>query len=1043
MADALISLVLEQSTLFLQQKVKLVVGAPKEIESLNRQLVTMRDLLRDAEKKQINEDALKSWLENLKDIVYSADDVLDEWNTKIYQSQLQEIEDDAVQLGIGKKLLSYISWPLYCCRSAVMQYDIGSKLKVIREDLKELAGSTDIIRPLQNQINQQAEPADHQNQTSSISNGAIMYGRDEEKKKIMSMLLAGDTGHQQEQTFVPIIAIVGTVGLGKTTLAKSLLIEAAVEQTFEKKMWVSVGKPCNLLGVVKAIIEETKEIVPMFPTVNEWQGLLRCLCNCLQGKRYLLVLDNVCTEVQKFEKIGRQIVEKCNGVPKVVRTLATIMHLKRSKQDWIQVLRSEISEIPEIDEDFFPTVAMSYNTLSSELKQCLLYCAIFPKEMKLYKDELVKLWMAQGYLGSSRKKELENTGGYYFNVLAMRFFKDLTYDSDGNVISCKMSGFMHDFAQNLANKECSIMETNGKYIDHMKVRHILTRGFLDQSICEAKKLRTLLLKPTESHSWTFGIPVELFLKLTCLRALDMSNSQLKELPREVDKLLHLRYLDLSRTELAELPETICNLYNLQTLKLNECRKLQKLPQGIGKLAQLRHLELQETDRLNSLPLGVGKLKVLRTLSKFIVTIGGCDIRKLKDLQHLNGNLKIDGLGLVGDADQAAEAGLEKKHLHGLTLSFGNVEERDVGMMMKVLGALEPIDDLEELKISGYPSSQFPDWIVSSSRSEHLLTLVLSNCENCAELPALGKLASLEKLELGGMRLVKHIGPLFYGFDSASGHGAKMVAFPKLKKLEFSAMKQWEEWDLPISEDTKIMPSLCELSLSDCPKLRALPNLGKLAFLENLMISGLSSVKQLGFEFLGISDEDDDTCTERVRRGVLKKQQGLFSKVRALPFFGKLGTCISNFHSVKCLGLGFLGTAETKDNGGLPVQEVRFPSLKKLMLSKMEEWEEWNLPLEKDRVIMPCLGQLELVSCPKLRAIPDLAKFDSLKSLSLRNLDSVEEWEEQDMFISKKYLHQLTIVSCPRLNGIPGCMFSHALRNLYIDDCPKLKRTRSL
>ncbi|GLT71075.1 hypothetical protein SLA2020_431170 [Shorea laevis] len=63
---------------------------------------------------------------------------------------------------------------------------------------------------------------------------------------------------------------------------------------------------------------------------------------------------------------------------------------------------------------------------------------------------------------------------------------------------------------------------------------------------------------------------KVFHTLKYMRVLDLSSTQIKELPDSIKELKLLRYLDLSRTEIRVLPNSICNLFNLQTLKLLGC-----------------------------------------------------------------------------------------------------------------------------------------------------------------------------------------------------------------------------------------------------------------------------------------------------------------------------------------------------------------------------------------------------------------------------------------------------------------------------------------
>ncbi|KAF6142269.1 hypothetical protein GIB67_030636 [Kingdonia uniflora] len=99
MADALISVVVEQLAPFLLDKlkkeVKLVLGAPEAVQELHDTFDKIRDVLDDVEKRHVKNVLLNlekneikkvpesAWLEKLKDVSYEMEDVLDEWCTKI------------------------------------------------------------------------------------------------------------------------------------------------------------------------------------------------------------------------------------------------------------------------------------------------------------------------------------------------------------------------------------------------------------------------------------------------------------------------------------------------------------------------------------------------------------------------------------------------------------------------------------------------------------------------------------------------------------------------------------------------------------------------------------------------------------------------------------------------------------------------------------------------------------------------------------------------------------------------------------------------
>ncbi|KAL5711151.1 hypothetical protein ACHQM5_021641 [Ranunculus cassubicifolius] len=917
MADALISMVAEEFFCFAKEEFGLVVGVREQVGKLRLTLEIIQGVLQDAEQKQVKNNSVKVWLGELRDVLYEADDVMDKWNTEMALSQRHSgvgQVDVVVNPRGARKVLSYLLCS--CFKNVTVRYDIGHRIKEIGDRL-------DDINAKRNQFGLVDSPSQDQPRliTSSIIDVSKIHGRDQDSELIVSRLL-GETSHQD--TGVQVVAIVGMGGFGKTTLAKLVLKEEGVVKNFEKKMWVCVSEPFNLFNVAKAIIEQAEGEVPrstewelMHQSLsksvkgkrfllilddvwtnnpNHWHPLKASLdggasgCRIIvttrnekvakmmgsyhihnlqklsEGDSWSLVRDIALKgrdyECQKFEKVGREIANKCKGVPLALSTLASLLCVKMTVQNWRDIFASDLWGLAHIEDFFLPSLFLSYYSLPSISKQCFLYCAVFPKDTKLEKDVLVKLWMAEGFLGSGRMRDLEIVGEEHFDNLAARsFFQDFEQDSNGNITWCKMHDLVHDFARFLSQGECS----NGPELDCDKVRYLYGKEIENSSLHEAKKVRTLM-----SVKRDFSL-YELFSKLSCLRVLDLQWNEIVEFPEAVEKLVHLRFLDLSgNIDLLKLPETICNLYNLQTLILNYCDKLKKLPEEIGRLSNLRHLEIEDTDELRCLPESIKRLRSLRTLSKFIVS-EGCKIGDLKHLKNLRGALELEGLGGMTDESDAIEAELKKKKdLRSLSFnwerSYVVEEESDDAAIMRtwknIFERLEPYQDLEELNVSYYPGSLLPRWFGDSSVLGNIVNMKLHRCGQITELPALGKLASLESLKISGMGSVESIGrEFYYGFDSSS-LGAEMIAFPKsqfmgisnhdesipqvlfskLTKLRMSYMDKLEEWSVPLEkyEANTMMPSLTDLNIEDCPRLRVLPDLTKFKSLVSLELNGLGS-----------------------------------------------------------------------------------------------------------------------------------------------------------------------------------------------------------
>ncbi|XP_030972225.1 putative disease resistance protein RGA3 [Quercus lobata] len=713
--------------------------------------------------------------------------------------------------------------------------------------------------------------------------------------------------------------------------------------------------------------------------------------------------------------IGRELVKRCKGLPLAAKTLGSLMHYKRSSEDWRNILENNLWELEDVKKGLLGPLLLSYYEQPSAIKSCFLYCALFPKDYLFSRNELIHLWMSQGYLGVKPNIEMEIVGEEYFERLVMHsFFQDFEKDKKNDkIIRCKMHDIVHDFAQSMTtNNEYVTIDgdkelgTNCRSAHHLRLELIGETEF-PMSIYNAKKVRTLF-STTLAKMTVF--PLNLFQHLTCLRALTLKFYSFENLPNEVEKLIHLRLLDVSYNyEIKELPETMCNLCNLQTLNIKGCRRITKLPQEMGKLIKLRHLL---TDWDKPFPKGIGRLSSLRTLNTFVVggidDIDGCKLGELKNLNHLKGSLTIKRLKNVTDVQEAENAQLkDKKHLRELRLSFdeGVEEIESVRNDEIVLKALEPHPNLEILKIDNYMGRVYPNWMKSLS---NLKRLQLYSWHNLEQLPPLGQLQCLETLKLRDANSVKKVGVEFLGIEEANGKNgstSSLVLFPNLKSLQFWDMKEWEEWDgigerreeegeSGVSVLISIMPRLQFLDIWRCPKLKALPN-----FLET------TSLKQLE-----VDCRISNWMTWATLSGLKTLCLGLNNDVEHLPPLGKLllveSLDIRYGHRVKKVGVEFLGIEEESNNKKKKIDDekgstssssssslVLFPNLKSLTFGGLKEWEEWDgiggtMREEEAQdsgvtiTIMPRLQSLQIHDCPNLKSLPDFLPTTPLKTLEI-------------------------------------------------------------
>ncbi|KAI3966091.1 hypothetical protein MKW92_044669 [Papaver armeniacum] len=535
-------------------------------------------------------------------------------------------------------------------------------------------------------------------------------------------------------------------------------------------------------------------------------------------------------------KIGKNIARKCGGVPLATKILGRLMYSNKNEHDWRLIENNDILDLPTGETKIIRVLKLSYDHLGRNLKQCFRYCSLFQKDDVIKRKKLIRMWMAEGYLGHSIPSiEMEILGNEYFNcLLSNSFFQDEKKNEFGIIKSCKMHDLVHDLALSVGKSESSVKVVNkiGEE-DISRLRHVSLVFEDDEflplptALATAKKLRAFIFpsRMLIDNSYVMHILMNFFY----VRVLDLRGSSINELPPSISKLIHLRYLDLSNfSQLKRLPSSFTALYNLQTLILKNCPKLEHFPEDMGKLSKLSHLIINKFTQVNDwsphMPKNVRSLTSLTCLPVFVIRNknDGFGIEELRDLKFLSGKLRLYLLENISNGKEAEGGGIkEKQNIVWLELHWshnGNCNDN-----LEVLEGLQPHQNLKRLEIYNYVGS-FPAWIMSADRLlPNLVHVVLEGCGKCEYLPPFGLLPFLKILKIDGLYTVKSIGTEFYGGSNNSW----VSSFPSLESLDIGNMDDLVEWSDQVSSSSpsssSSFPRLQVLTVRSCPKLILVPN----------------------------------------------------------------------------------------------------------------------------------------------------------------------------------------------------------------------------
>ncbi|KAK9912975.1 hypothetical protein M0R45_036804 [Rubus argutus] len=660
-------------------------------------------------------------------------------------------------------------------------------------------------------------------------------------------------------------------------------------------------------------------------------------CWLLFAKHAFGNADLLYSQHPDLASIGRQIATKCKGLPLAAKSLGGLLHSELDVEEWVQILESDIWELSEKEIDILPALWLSYRYLPSHLKRCFAYCAIFPKDYQFTKSKMVLLWMAEDLLQPKKKKTLEQVGDGYFNDLISRsFFQSKPTQEHDPIGESECLFTMHDLINDLAKfvsgEFCFRLEDHNssdivgktRHFSYMK-RKVGTDGCPNfDALCKAKSLHTFVsfekLYISSRGLWPASNCLGL-LDLKCLRLLDLSRYDVRELPDSIGNMKHLRHLDLSHSSIEKLPDALCTLYNLQTLLLFGCEDLVELPTNLGRLIKLRHVDISST-KIKKMPRNMGKLKDLQFLSDFVLDKDtGENIVELKELPHLHKRLRISGLDNIVCGWDGLEVNInDMKYLKELVLEWGGDTEYSIQDRL-VLEQLQPHANLKLLRIESYRGTSFPNWVGDHSFS-NLSSVALINCKFCLSFPPLGQLPSLVKLHIEGAK-VESVGLEFYGC------GVK--PFRSLNELSFIDMLEWQEWCYDVKEGGEIFPNLCKLTLKRCPKLAKMLPSDKFPKLESLQLSSLN-------------------------------------------FTGCLFSQESKFMSLSLLTIEECPEFECFPDGGIDA-----PKLKDMSIVGCKKF---RLLPEGMRTIVPSLEALTIRRCPEFISFPQSGLAPALVTLSL-------------------------------------------------------------
>ncbi|KAK9200556.1 hypothetical protein WN944_015754 [Citrus x changshan-huyou] len=808
-------------------------GVDSELKKWERKLKLIQAVLNDAEEKQLTDEAVKMWLDDLQDLAYDAEDILDEFATQALESKLMAQNHDS-----SGQVLSFI--PAGLNPNAIMfNYSMGSKIKDITSRLEQLCQERIELglQRITGGASSTAAATQQRPSSSSVPTEREVFGREEDKAKILDMVLADTPSDHADFVVIP---IVGMGGIGKTTLAREVYNDKAVgDSKFDVKAWVCVSDVFDVLGISKALLESITRRPCLLNSLNEVQVELKV---AVDKKRFLLVLDDVWNEDyslwvdlkapflgaapnskmivttrnsnvastmgpiehynlkslsdddcwsifikhafesrdlnahQISESFRKKVVAKCGGLALAAKTLGGLLRTTRHDA-WDDILESKIWDLPR-QSGVLPVLRLSYHHLPSHLKRCFAFCAIFPKDYEFTEKELTFLWMAGGIIRQSRNNEqLEDLGSKCFGDLVSRSIFQQTASSDSSKF------VMHDLIHDLAEL------VSGETIFRLEEANTLSRRFerVRHSSyacggCDGKNMFEVFNEI--EHLRTF-----LPLRLRIRGGSNTSYITRTVLSDLLPKFKMLRMLSLQGYRIGELPIPFEDLRLLRFLNLADT-DIRSLPESTCKLLNLEILILRNCSYLIKLP------------------------QKMRNLINLH-HLDIRGAKLLKE------------------MPFGMKELKKLQTLSNfIVGKGETASGLEDLKCLNFLGNE----------------LCIAGLENVNNPQNARRAALCEKLNLEALTLE-------WGSQSDSPRDAVpeenvLDTLQPHKRIKELAIRHYGGARFPLWIGDPSFYEMKVLKLENCDNCVSLPSLGLMSSLKHLAVKGLKKLKSIESEVYG-------------------------------------------------------------------------------------------------------------------------------------------------------------------------------------------------
>ncbi|KAM3310073.1 hypothetical protein ACQJBY_031022 [Aegilops geniculata] len=281
--DALASYVTKMLADMAREEVGMLIGVSGGIKDLSIKLGDLKNFLADADRRNITDESVLGWVGELKRAMYLATDIVD-------LCQLKAMEQGQTK---DRGCLNPL---LFCMRNPLHAHDIGTRIKMLNQNLDDICkrgSSFNFIKleAYQDQKTTRSPATDRKTDSLIERSGLVGEKIEEDTRALVEVLTKEVVGDKSGRLIV--VAIVGTGGIGKTTLGKKVFNDETIKGKFTKKIWLSITQDFTDVELLSTAITAIGGDLPRGGGTQDKALLVDAIKNAIKDKKFFLVLDDM------------------------------------------------------------------------------------------------------------------------------------------------------------------------------------------------------------------------------------------------------------------------------------------------------------------------------------------------------------------------------------------------------------------------------------------------------------------------------------------------------------------------------------------------------------------------------------------------------------------------------------------------------------------------------------------------------------------------------------------------------------------------------